>query len=86
MGAGTAYHHRVGRVHVAGGGNRISAQFSAKQVFTGLEVAYRGMADAFASVVMLLVAAGVFAQGLSTVGFISGLISLAQSFGTVALS
>jgi DcuC family C4-dicarboxylate transporter len=56
--------------------------FSAKQVFTGLEVAYRGMADAFASVVMLLVAAGVFAQGLSTLGFISGLISLAQSFGT----
>jgi DcuC family C4-dicarboxylate transporter len=56
--------------------------FSAKQVFSGLEVAYRGMADAFASVVMLLVAAGVFAQGLSTVGFISGLISLAQSFGT----
>ncbi|MGF6190837.1 DcuC family C4-dicarboxylate transporter [Serratia sp. 509] len=56
--------------------------FNAKTVFAGLEVAYRGMADAFASVVMLLVAAGVFAQGLSTVGFISGLISLAQSFGT----
>ena len=29
--------------------------FSAKLVFSGLEVAYRGMADAFASVVMLLV-------------------------------
>ncbi|WP_411849179.1 anaerobic C4-dicarboxylate transporter DcuC [Yersinia ruckeri] len=56
--------------------------FSAKVVFAGLEVAYRGMADAFATVVMLLVAAGVFAQGLSTVGFISGLIGLAQSFGT----
>ncbi|HHC9771269.1 TPA: anaerobic C4-dicarboxylate transporter DcuC [Yersinia enterocolitica] len=56
--------------------------FNAKTVFTGLEVAYRGMADAFATVVMLLVAAGVFAQGLSTVGFISGLIGLAQSFGT----
>lgn len=56
--------------------------FSAKSVFSGLEVAYRGMADAFATVVMLLVAAGVFAQGLSTVGFISGLIGLAQSFGT----
>ncbi|MEA9391874.1 anaerobic C4-dicarboxylate transporter DcuC [Acerihabitans sp. TG2] len=55
---------------------------SAQTVFSGLEVAYRGMADAFASVVMLLVAAGVFAQGLSTIGFISGLISLAQSFGT----
>ncbi|MCY1686651.1 anaerobic C4-dicarboxylate transporter DcuC [Yersinia enterocolitica] len=56
--------------------------FNAKTVFSGLEVAYRGMADAFATVVMLLVAAGVFAQGLSTVGFISGLIGLAQSFGT----
>ncbi|EPW5277390.1 TPA: anaerobic C4-dicarboxylate transporter DcuC [Yersinia enterocolitica] len=56
--------------------------FNAKTVFTGLEVAYRGMADAFATVVMLLVAAGVFAQGLSTIGFISGLIGLAQSFGT----
>lgn len=32
--------------------------FDAQKVFVGLEVAYRGMADAFASVVMLLVAAG----------------------------
>ncbi len=40
--------------------------FNTKNVFSGLEVAYRGMADAFAGVVMLLVAAGVFAQGLST--------------------
>ncbi|UNA33739.1 hypothetical protein LOF13_24095 [Klebsiella pneumoniae subsp. pneumoniae] len=37
--------------------------FNTKNVFSGLEVAYRGMADAFAGVVMLLVAAGVFAQG-----------------------
>ncbi|EEQ04098.1 Anaerobic C4-dicarboxylate transporter dcuC [Yersinia rohdei ATCC 43380] len=59
--------------------------FNAKTVFAGLEVAYRGMADAFATVVMLLVAAGIFAQGLSTVGFISGLIGLAQSFGTGGL-
>lgn len=55
---------------------------SGKAVFAGLDVAYRGMADAFANVVMLLVAAGVFAQGLSTVGFISSLIGLAQNFGT----
>ncbi|MFU2317327.1 anaerobic C4-dicarboxylate transporter DcuC [Rahnella sp. PCH160] len=53
-----------------------------KVVFAGLDVAYRGMADAFANVVMLLVAAGVFAQGLSTVGFISSLIGLAQNFGS----
>lgn len=57
----------------------------AKKVFAGLDVAYRGMADAFATVVMLLVAAGVFAQGLSTVGFISGLIGTAQSFGSGAM-
>jgi DcuC family C4-dicarboxylate transporter len=55
---------------------------SGKIVFAGLDVAYRGMADAFANVVMLLVAAGVFAQGLSTVGFISSLIGLAQNFGS----
>ncbi|KAB7662340.1 anaerobic C4-dicarboxylate transporter DcuC [Plesiomonas shigelloides] len=56
-------------------------KFSAQEVFKGMEVAYRGMADAFASVVMLLVAAGVFAQGLTTVGFINNLLGLAQSFG-----
>ena len=55
--------------------------FSAKQTFDNLVVAYRGMADAFAGVVMLLVAAGVFAQSLSTIGFITNLIASAQSFG-----
>ena len=43
------------------------------------------MAEAFATVVMLLVAAGIFAQGLSTIGFIKGLIDLAQSFGSGAI-
>ncbi len=37
--------------------------FNTQNVFSGTEVAYRGMADAFAGVVMLLVAAGVFARG-----------------------
>ena len=55
--------------------------FNAKQTFDNLIVAYRGMADAFAGVVMLLVAAGVFAQSLSTIGFITNLIDSAQSFG-----
>ena len=55
--------------------------FNAKQTFDTLVVAYRGMADAFAGVVMLLVAAGVFAQSLSTIGFITNLIDSAQSFG-----
>lgn len=54
---------------------------NAKQTFDNLIVAYRGMADAFAGVVMLLVAAGVFAQSLSTIGFITNLIDSAQSFG-----
>ena len=55
--------------------------FNAKQTFDNLIVAYRGMADAFAGVVMLLVAAGVFAQSLSTIGFITNLIDSAQCFG-----
>ena len=58
--------------------------FNAKQTFDNLLVAYRGMADAFAGVVMLLVAAGVFAQSLSTIGFITNLIDSAQSFGRSA--
>ena len=53
--------------------------FNAKQTFDNLIVAYRGMADAFAGVVMLLVAAGVFAQSLSTIGFITNLIASAHS-------
>ncbi|MDR5616504.1 anaerobic C4-dicarboxylate transporter DcuC [Arsenophonus sp.] len=59
--------------------------FKVKTVFDGLDVCYRGMADAFVSVVVLLVAAGVFAQGLSTIGFISSLINLSQSFGSGAI-
>lgn len=59
--------------------------FNTKNIFAGLEVAYRGMADAFAGVVMLLVAAGVFAQGLSTIGFINSLISIATSFGSASI-
>lgn len=55
--------------------------FNAKQTFDNLVVAYRGMADAFAGVVMLLVAAGVFAQSLSTIGFITNLIDSAHTFG-----
>lgn len=59
--------------------------FNAKTIYAGLDVAYKGMAEAFSSVVVLLVAEGVFAQGLSTIGFISGLIRLVQSFGSGAL-
>ncbi|MCS3429478.1 anaerobic C4-dicarboxylate transporter DcuC [Klebsiella sp. BIGb0407] len=55
--------------------------FKAKTVFDGLDSAYKAMGDAFYSVVMLLVAAGIFAQGLNTIGFISGLIHLAETSG-----
>lgn len=59
--------------------------FNAKTVFSGLDSAYRGMGDAFVTVVILLVAAGVFAEGLKVVGFTSGLIILAESSGGGAL-
>lgn len=63
MGAGAAHYHHPRWLHAAGGDPQFLRGFNTKNVFSGLEVAYRGMADAFAGVVMLLVAAGVFAQG-----------------------
>ncbi|PSW05680.1 anaerobic C4-dicarboxylate transporter DcuC [Photobacterium lipolyticum] len=51
------------------------------EVFAGLDAAYKGMADAFSGVVMLLIAAGVFAQGLKSVGFIDNLLHLAEVAG-----
>ena len=59
--------------------------FNGKQTLENLNSVYKGMADAFAGVVILLVAAGVFAQGLSTVGFIKGLIESAQSLSSGGL-
>ncbi len=53
-----------------------------KVVFNGIDVVYKSMAEAFTSVVMLLVAAGLFADGLSKIGFIDNLIALAQSLGS----
>ena len=53
----------------------------AQPVYVGLEAAYQGMANAFSSVVILLVAAGVFAQGLKSVGFIDNLLHLADVAG-----
>ncbi|UXI00168.1 anaerobic C4-dicarboxylate transporter DcuC [Photobacterium sp. TY1-4] len=54
----------------------------ANAVFDGLDAAYHGMAEAFSGVVMLLIAAGVFAQGLKSVGFIDNLLHLAEMAGT----
>ncbi|MEX7299052.1 anaerobic C4-dicarboxylate transporter DcuC [Klebsiella pneumoniae] len=60
--------------------------FNTKNVFSGLEVAYRGMADAFAERSDAVgCRCGVFAQGLSTIGFINGLISIATSFGSASI-
>lgn len=55
-----------------------------KEVFAGLEQCYNGMAEAFSSVVMLIIAAGVFAEGLSRIGFTEGLINVVQNLGTAA--
>ena len=57
----------------------------ARKLFDGLQAAYHAMAEAFASVVILLVAAGVFAQGLKTVGFIDQLLLLGQGSESSAL-
>lgn len=54
----------------------------ASEVFDGLEKCYNGMAEAFSSVVMLIIAAGVFAEGLSRIGFTEDLIGVAQNLGT----
>ncbi len=56
--------------------------FDAKKMYEDLTFAYKGMADAFSSVVILLVAAGTFAQGLSTIGFINTLINSVQTLGS----
>ncbi len=50
----------------------------ARKLYDGLQAAYHAMAEAFASVVILLVAAGVFAQGLKSVGFIDQLLLFGQ--------
>lgn len=57
----------------------------AKKVYEGLEVCYQGMAEAFSTVVVLLVAAGVFAKSLGTVGFTEALIDLVKDFGAVGV-
>lgn len=56
----------------------------AETVYGGLEVCYQGMAEAFAGVVVLLVAAGVFAHGLSSIGFVDALIASVQQIGNAA--
>ncbi|GAA1717401.1 anaerobic C4-dicarboxylate transporter DcuC [Propioniferax innocua] len=52
-----------------------------RKVLDGLEVGYKGMGDAFSSVVMLVIAASIFAHGLATVGFVDALIGGVQNAG-----
>ena len=59
----------------------ITRRFDGKGALADLQSCYQGMGDAFKGVVMLLVAAGVFAQGLMSVGAIDNLIGLAESAG-----
>ena len=59
----------------------ITLKGNGKQSLHNLEACYQGMAQAFTSVVMLLVAATVFAQGLIALGVIDGLIHFAEVDG-----
>ena len=59
----------------------VTKRFDGKATLKDLESCYQGMGDAFKGVVMLLVAAGVFAQGLMSIGAIDNLIGLAESAG-----
>ncbi|WP_165314059.1 anaerobic C4-dicarboxylate transporter DcuC [Vibrio ziniensis] len=59
----------------------VSRKFNGKEALEDLEVCYDGMAEAFKGVVMLLVAAGVFAQGLMSIGAIDNLLHLAETAG-----
>ncbi|MFT7682762.1 MAG: DcuC family C4-dicarboxylate transporter [Moritella dasanensis] len=59
----------------------ITKRFNGRATLEDLESCYQGMGDAFKGVVMLLVAAGVFAQGLMSLGAIDNLIGLAEAAG-----
>ncbi|KII75427.1 anaerobic C4-dicarboxylate transporter DcuC [Vibrio renipiscarius] len=59
----------------------ITKRFDGKATLDDLESCYEGMADAFKGVVMLLVAAGVFAQGLMSIGAIDNLLHIAETAG-----
>ncbi|EAS65003.1 anaerobic C4-dicarboxylate transporter DcuC [Photobacterium angustum] len=59
----------------------LTNRLNGKVTLENLESCYAGMGDAFKGVVMLLVAAGVFAQGLMSVGAIDNLLALADKAG-----
>ena len=53
----------------------------ARKTYDGLEVCYRGMAEGFSGVVVLLVAAGIFAHGLATITLV---VAVAAGSGNAA--
>ncbi|MFA0087743.1 anaerobic C4-dicarboxylate transporter DcuC [Vibrio sp. 10N.261.51.F12] len=71
----------VGSIFIGAVINFCTQKFNGKKTLEDLESCYQGMADAFKGVVMLLVAAGVFAQGLMSIGAIDNLLHLADSAG-----
>ena len=52
-----------------------------KEVFNSLTVFWDGMGDIFKTVVTLIITAEIFAKGLISLGFIDGLLDLAQNLG-----
>lgn len=56
-----------------------------KVVFESMKVFWNGMGNIFKTVVTLIIAADIFAQGLISLGFIDGLISLTQNVGFNAI-
>ncbi|WP_067584788.1 anaerobic C4-dicarboxylate transporter DcuC [Endozoicomonas ascidiicola] len=71
----------VGSIFIAALVDFVQKRFDGKQTLEDMESCYEGMADAFKGVVMLLVAAGVFAQGLMSIGAINTLLNMAQAGG-----
>lgn len=57
-----------------------------KETLATLNVFWKGMGNIFATVVSLIIAAEIFAKGLISIGFISGLVSSALYFGLPASS
>ncbi|WP_296316199.1 C4-dicarboxylate transporter DcuC [Winogradskyella sp. UBA3174] len=56
-----------------------------KQVFDSLKIFWNGMGNIFKTVVTLIITADIFAKGLISLGFIDGLLDLAQNLGFGAI-
>ncbi len=56
-----------------------------EKIFASFKIFFDGMGDIFKTVVTLIIAAEVFANGLISLGFIDGLISMSQAVGFGAI-